>query len=149
MRALRAVLLAAGLVAAAYGVWRLLDLGRENTRATITWLVGGVVLHDGVFAPLVLIVGLVAVWLVPRRRLAPVVVILVVLVPVTLAGIPELGRFGARADRPTLLDRDYWLGWWVMVTLVVATVAVGAAIATRRRMLDARGGDRGQGDGGR
>ncbi len=149
MRALRAVLLAAGVAAAAYGVWRLLDLGRENTRATFTWLVGGVVLHDGVFAPLVLIVGLVAVWLVPRRRLAPVVVILVVLVPVTLAGIPELGRFGARADRPTLLDRDYWLGWWVMVTLVVATLAVGTAIAGRRRMLDARGGDRGQSDGGR
>ena len=141
MRALRAVLLAAGLVAAAYGVWRLLDLGRENTRATITWLVGGIVLHDGVFAPLILVVALVAVQLVPRRHLA--------LVPVTLAGIPELGRLGARADRPTLLDRDYWLGWWVMVTLVVATVAVGTAIAGRRRMLDARGGDRGQGDGGR
>ena len=149
MRALRAVLLAVGLAAAAYGVWRLLDLGWENTRATITWLVGGVVLHDGVFAPLVLVVALVAVQLVPRRHLAPVVVILVVLVPVTLAGIPELGRFGARADRPTLLDRDYWLGWWVMVTLVVATLAVGTAIAGRRRMLDARGGDRGQGDGGR
>ena len=149
MRALRAVLLAAGVAAAAYGVWRLLDLGSENTRATVTWLVGGVVLHDGVFAPLVLVAGLVAVRLVPRRHLAPVVVVLVVLVPVTLAGIPELGRLGARADRPTLLDRDYWLGWWVMVTLVVATVAVGAAIAARRRMLDARGGDRGQGDGGR
>jgi hypothetical protein len=149
MREIRAVLLAAGLAAAVYGVWRLLDLGWENTRATITWLVGGVVVHDGVFAPLVLVAGLVAVRLVPRRRLAPVVVILVVLVPVTLAGIPELGRFGARADRPTLLDRDYWLGWWVMVTLVVATVAVGVAIAGRRRMLDARGGDRGQGDGGR
>jgi hypothetical protein len=149
MRALRAVLLAVGVGAAAYGVWRLLDLGWENTRATVTWLVGGVVLHDGVFAPLVLVAGLVAVQLVPRRHLAPVVVILVVLVPVTLAGIPELGRYGARADRPTLLDRDYWLGWWVMVTLVVATVAVGASSVARRRMLHARGGDRGQGDGGR
>ena len=71
MRALRAVLLAAGVAAAAYGVWRLLDLGSENTRATVTWLVGGVVLHDGVFAPLVLIVGLVAVRLVPGDASPP------------------------------------------------------------------------------
>ena len=77
------------------------------------------------------------------------VVVLVILVPVTLAGIPELGRFGARADNPTLLDRHYWLGWSVMVTLVVATVVVGTAIAGRRRTLDARGGDDGTGAGGR
>ena len=41
-----------------------------------------------------------------------------ILVPVTLVGVPELGRFGARADNPTLLDRPYWLGWSVLVTLV-------------------------------
>ncbi len=51
---------------------------------------------------------------------------LVILVPVTLLGIPELGRFGARADNPTLLDRHYWLGWSAMVTLVVVGVIVGA-----------------------
>ena len=56
-------------------------------------------------------VAVVAVRVLPPDRLAPGVVALVVLVPVTLLAIPVLGRFGARADRPTLLDRDYWLGW--------------------------------------
>jgi hypothetical protein len=80
----------------------------------------------------VLALSLLAVRLVPREHLAPVVVALVILIPVTLAGIPELGRFGARADNPTLLDRHYWLGWAVMVTLVVVCVLVGV-VATRRR----------------
>jgi hypothetical protein len=138
MRTVRAVALVAGVLAAAYGVRLLLGLGWANTRSTLVWLVGGVVLHDGVFAPLVIVVALVAVRLVPRDRLAPWVVGLVILVPVTLLGIPELGRFGARSDRPTLLDRPYWLGWSVMVTLVVVGVIVGT-VARRRTAV--RGGD--------
>ena len=146
-RAVRWVALPAGLVATAYGVWLLLDLGWANTRSTLIWLVGGVVLHDGVFAVLVMAVALAALRLVPGDRLAPWIVALVILVPVTLLGIPELGRFGARADNPTLLDRHYWLGWSVMVTLVVGCVVVGA-VATRRR-ANVRGGDDDTGAGGR
>ena len=105
VRGVRGVLGVLGFVAAAYGVLLLLDLGWANTRATLVWLVGGVVLHDAVFAPVVLVICVVTARLVPRRFLAPCVVALVVLVPVTLLSVPELGRFGARADRPTLLDR--------------------------------------------
>ena len=147
MRAVRAVALVVGLVATAYGVWLLLDLGWANTRSTLYWLAGGVVLHDGVFAAAVLVVALVALRLAPGERLAPWVVALVILVPVTLVGVPVLGRFGARADNPTLLDRPYWLGWSVMVTLVVVGVLVGA-LATRRRAA-VRGGDDDTGAGGR
>jgi hypothetical protein len=147
MRAVRSSAVVAGVLASAYGVWLLLDLGSANTNATLVWLIGGVVLHDGVFAPLVIVVALVARRLVPRNRLAPWVVALVILVPVTLLGIPELGRFGARADNQTLLDRHYWLGWSAMVTLVVVGVIVGA-LATGRR-TQAGGGDDVTGAGGR
>ena len=143
----RKLLLTLGLAAAAYGVWLLLDLGWANTRSTLVWLVGGVVLHDGVFAVAVLAVALVSLRLLPRERLAPWVVGLVILVPVTLVGIPELGRFGARADNKTLLDRPYWLGWTVMVTLVVVSVVVGAVVTARRRTP--AGGDDATGPGGR
>ena len=147
MRAVRSVALIAGVVGMAYGVWLLLDLGWANTRSTLVWLVGGVVLHDGVFAVLVMAVAVAAVRLVPGDRLAPWVVVSVILVPVTLAGIPELGRFGARADNPTLLDRHYWLGWSVMVTLVVVAVLVGAVAS--RRSTEIRGGDDDASAGGR
>ena len=147
MRTVRSVATVAGALATVYGVWLLLDLGWANTRSTLVWLIGGVVLHDGVFAPLVIVVALVALRLVPRDRLAPWVVALVILVPVTLVGVPELGRFGARADDPTLLDRHYWLGWSLMVTLVVVGVIVGAVATTRRTAV--RGGDDDTGPGGR
>ena len=147
MRAFRTAAAVAGVLAAAYGTWLLLDLGWANTRSTVTWLVGGVVLHDGVFAVLVIAISLVAARLVPQDRLAPWVVALVILVPVTLLGIPELGRFGARADNPTLLDRPYWLGWSVMVTLVVVGVLVGALVMRRRTTVGGGGDD--TGDGGR
>jgi hypothetical protein len=147
MRGARGVAVAAGVVATAYGVWLLLDLGWANTRSTLVWLVGGVVLHDGVFAVAVMAVALVALRLVPADRLAPWVVALVILVPVTLVGVPELGRFGARADNATLLDRPYWLGWSAMVTLVVVAVLVGAVATRRRRAVE--GGDDDPGAGGR
>jgi hypothetical protein len=146
MRTVRTLAMVAGILATAYGVRLLLGLGWANTRATLVWLIGGVVLHDGVFAPLVIVVALLALRLVPRERLAPWVVGLVILVPVTLVGIPELGRFGARADRPTLLDRHYWFGWSLMVTLVVVGVILGAW-ATRRPTA-VRGGDDDTGTGG-
>jgi hypothetical protein len=147
MRVARGVAVAVGVVATAYGVWLLLDLGWANTRSTLVWLAGGVVLHDGVFAVAVMALALVALRLVPADRLAPWVVALVILVPVTLVGIPELGRFGARADNATLLDRPYWLGWSVMVTLVVVAVLVGAVATRRRRAVG--GGDDDPGTGGR
>jgi hypothetical protein len=147
MRAIRATGVLAGVLTASYGVWLMLGLGWANTRSTLLWLAGGVVLHDGVFSVLVLAIGFVALRLVPRDRLAPWVVGSVILVPVTLVSIAELGRFGARADNPTLLDRPYWLGWSGLVTLVVVCVAVGAVV-TRRR-APARGGDDDPGAGGR
>lgn len=146
----RVALLVLGVAAGVYGLVRLLDLGGANTRATGVWLVGGVLLHDAVFAPLVLLVSVVAVRRVPRARLAPWVVALVVLVPVTLVGVPELGRFGADPRNATLLDRHYWWGWWALVTLVVAAVVAGTAVTRRRTTVPhERGGDDAQGDGGR
>jgi hypothetical protein len=152
------VRIVAGIVGGAmtvYGVVRLLGLGWANTWDTLQWLVGGVVLHDAAFAGLTLAVALLAVRVVPRDRLAPWVVAGVVLVPTTLLAVPELGRFGARADNPTLLDRHYWLGWFVLVTLVLAA-AVAAILVTsyaarvrRRPVGRTAGGDDGQGAGGR
>jgi hypothetical protein len=148
MRAVRLAAVACGIVAGGYGVWLLLSLGWANTRSTTFWLVGGVVVHDAVFAPLVLGVAWVALRSVPRRRLAPWVVVLMIVVPVTLAGMPELGRFGARADNPTLLDRHYWWGWLLLVTLVLGAALVGIAASAVGRRTASGGGDDGPGAGG-
>jgi hypothetical protein len=134
----RVVLGAAGLAAAAYGTVTLLGLGAENLLATLPWLLGGVVAHDAVLAPLVVLTGVIAAVRLPGWARSAAAAALVVLGTVTLAALPALGRFGARPDNPTLLDRPYAAGWAVLAALVFVVAGI-AALATRRRGGEHRG----------
>ena len=142
MNALRILLGALGVAGGAFGAVLLLDLGPANLVAAGTWLVGGVLVHDAVLAPLTLAVGVGAVRLWRRQVPAAIVVGATVLATVTVVAIPVLGRFGARGDNRTLLDRNYLLGWLVLATLTVVAVAVAMVRSDR-------GGGRGPRAGGR
>jgi hypothetical protein len=129
----RGLLGALGVVVAAYGGWLLVS--RQDVDELVNagiWLGSGVVLHDAVLAPVVLgPVALVTRVAGPAAR-APVVVGLVVLGSVTLVAVPVLGRFGARPDNPTLLDRPYGVGWLVLAGLVVLGTVVAGLVRSRR-----------------
>jgi hypothetical protein len=130
MTAVRAALLVGGTAAAAVGTWELLRSGLSNIVATVWWLAGGVVAHDALLAPVTLLVVFAASRRLPEWLRAPAAVGFVVLGSVTVVAIPVLGRFGARSDNPTLLDRNYLLGW--LVVAAVVTVGVGLAARLRR-----------------
>jgi hypothetical protein len=121
-----------GVLAGVYGAWLLLTRGHDLANVGL-WLVAGVVLHDGVLAVAVLVLGALALRLLPQAARAPVVVGFVVLGSATLFAVPVLGRFGARADNPTLLDRSYWAGWLVLAGLTLAAVVAAALVRSRRR----------------
>ncbi|MFL6155394.1 MAG: hypothetical protein ACJ72D_04865 [Marmoricola sp.] len=144
MRATRILLGLVGIAAAVQGIRLLLATGGENIWAAATWLVGGVVLHDGVLGPgTILLAGAAA--LVLRRQLPkPVIVGVVVLATVTIVAIPVLGRYGARPDNPTLLDRNYTVGWFVVAGLTL--LAIGGGLLRERRTT--KGGPRGTRSGG-
>ena len=123
-----------GLLVGLYGAWLLLsrqDLSQLTSVAI--WLVGGLVLHDGLISLAVLGLGAALGLVLSPRVRGPVVAGLVVLGSVTLLAVPVLGRFGAKADNPTLLDRNYVLGWLVLVVLVAVVVAAVVAVRSRRR----------------
>jgi hypothetical protein len=122
---------AAGLALAAYGGWLLLGTDLADLPGVGVWLAAGVLLHDAVLVPLTLLVGWVLVRRLPRRLRGPLAAGLLVLGSVTLLAVPVLGRFGAREDNPTLLDRDYAAGWLVLAALTAAGVAVAALRAGR------------------
>jgi hypothetical protein len=145
MIALRVLVGSLGLGAAVFGLVELLDLGLGNLADATVWLVGGVVLHDGVLAPVTIAVGALLARAWSRRVPGPVVAGLVVLGTVTVVAVPVLGRFGARSDNPTLLDRDYVLGWLVLATLTVVVSGTAGAIASARART--KGGDDGAGPG--
>jgi hypothetical protein len=130
---MRKVLGALGVAAAAYGGWLLLsrtDTGQLTNAAV--WLAAGVVLHDFVLTAVVLVLGAVALRRLPDPARAPTVVGTVVLGSLTLVAVPVLGRFGARDDNATLLDRPYLVSWLVAVALTVLTVTAASLVRSRR-----------------
>ena len=128
----RVALGALGALLGLYGGWLVLSRGHDLLNLVL-WLAGGVVLHDGVLALVVLAAGTAAVRVLPRPAKAPAVVGFVVLGSVTLLAVPVLGRFGARPDNPSLLDRDYTVGWLVLAGLVVVCVVAASLVGSRRR----------------
>ncbi len=116
----------AGVAIGLFGAYLLLSRqDRDQLFSAAIWLASGVVLHDFVLAPVVLVVVVVCGGLLPRSFRAPAVAGLVILGTATVFAIPVLGRFGERADNPWLLDRNYTLGWLVLAGLVVLAVVVG------------------------
>jgi hypothetical protein len=134
MRATRVLVALLGVGAAAYGVMLLLDLGVGNLVATLAWVVGGVAIHDFLLAPLCVVAGVLVVRGTKGRIPAAVVVGAIVLGTVTIAAVPVLGRFGARADNATLLDRSYVAGWFAFAGLTVVVVLVALVVERRSRI---------------
>jgi hypothetical protein len=122
-----------GIAAAAYGLVLLVSHGLGDLMAAVIWLAAGVVLHDFVLVPLTLGVCWLAMRVAPPGRRAPFAVGLIVLGSLTVLAIPVLGRFGARPDNATLLDRDYTAGWLVVAGLTLAAVVAGVVVSARTR----------------
>jgi hypothetical protein len=130
MRAARLLLGAVGVVLVLVGGWRLAGAGLSDLVDIAGFLAAGVIGHDAVLAPLVVVVALAVVRL-PSWARPQAVVGLVVLTSVTLMALPVLGRFGARPDVPSLLNRSYGVLWLGFAAVVVVLVVV-AALARRR-----------------
>ncbi len=129
----RLVLGAVGVAVGGYGAFLLVSrTSTESLVATGVWLAAGVLLHDVVLSLAVIGVGAVVTRLLPVPVRLPAVVALVVVGSLTLVAVPVLGRFGAKADNPTLLDRPYLGSWLVLLALTVAVVAVAGLVRARR-----------------
>lgn len=125
---IRGLLGLAGVAAIGWGLWLLRDDGLERWRSQAIWLAGGVLAHDAVIAPLVVLLGVAAarVWQ-PRAR-AIVAAGFVVWATVTVAVANVLLPIGGRPDNPSLMNRPYVVAWLVFTAFVIAA----AVIATSR-----------------
>ena len=132
MRAVRLTLGAAGVVLVLVGVRLLLARGLPDLVATVVWLAGGVLAHDALLAPVVVLLGVAMLPWLPTWSRGPAVAGFVVLLTVTLTAVPVLGRFGAKPDDPWLLPRSYG-ALWLVLALAVLAVVVAASLFRRRR----------------
>ncbi|MCF3143245.1 hypothetical protein [Streptomyces platensis] len=118
-----------GVVLMGVGVSSLRDV--HDLTGVLAWLGGAVVLHDGVIAPLVLLVGVVLVRGGVRGGAhggvrGPVRGALVVAGALTVVALPVLLRPGPRANS-SVLPLDYWGNWLVAVGVVAAVTALVVA----------------------
>ncbi len=138
---LRVPLGAVGLLLGLYGVWLLVSRQEPGQLLEVVlWLAGGVLAHDVVLSGVLLALGLLGTRLLTPAFRAPATVALVVWGGLTVVAIPVLGRFGARPDNPTLLDRPY-LASWALLTAVVVVAVVGAGLVRSRRPVAAPDGE--------
>jgi hypothetical protein len=122
-----------GTAVAAYGGWLLVDRSdRGDLVEVAVWLAAGVVAHDAVLAGVVVAIAAAAGRLLPPAARAPATVALVVLGSLTVVAFPMLGRFGAREDNPTLLDRPYVTAWLVLVALTALAVTAISLVRSRQ-----------------
>lgn len=141
----RMVLGALGVAVAGYGALLLSGRDFDDLVAVAIWMIAGVVLHDFVLVPLVLALCLVGRLLLPEHWWRPVLLALIVMGSLTLVAVPVLGRFGARADNPTLLDRPYVAAWsgLLLVTVVCVLVAGRRRGRVERRYASVEPGESG------
>ena len=116
-------------------VGAIVDARLTHPRSMAIWIVGCLVAHDFVLAPIVFTVGKAV------RRVASgagrklLQTCFVLYGALMLVSIPVLGRFGQRPDNETLLPRDYGVGLIVALSVVwLATTAVFLALWWRRRL---------------
>lgn len=122
-------LYALGTAMMAWGAWgQVHGADTKPARVAVLW-VASALGHDLVIAPVVVVVGLLVRRL-PRRGVVQGA--LLVAGGLVLVAVPALGRFGARADNPSVLPRDYRAGLLVALG-VVAVVAGTVALLSRRR----------------
>ncbi|MBN9619690.1 MAG: hypothetical protein J0H43_08160 [Actinobacteria bacterium] len=138
----RLLLGVAGAVLAAYGVWLLLDhTDVTRPRELVLWLAGGVALHDGVIAPVTLLVGAACARWLPGRARRYVQGTAVAIALVALPALLLIDRRGTQPPQKALLRQDY-AGHLLLIAGVLAAagllaylVRVGRDQRTRRRKL--------------
>ena len=117
----------------AFGLIGLLGDPRAGSLTSwLTFLLGGLFLHDGVLAPAVVGASVTLALLAPRRVRPALQVTAFIAGMILLVAIPVVGTWGELPGNPSLLPRDYGAGLAVALGIVLLTGAVAAMRALRR-----------------
>ena len=134
MKVARLILGALGVAGMLWGAWLLSDDGFDRLTSTALWLVGVVVLHDAVLAPIVVVIGVVAARTLRHRTVAAVAFL--IWGTLTLAVANVLSGVGGKPDMDSLLNRPYVSAWLVLSGIVAAGVLAVIARTDGRGRAD-------------
>ena len=138
MRRWRYALVAAGVLLLLYGGERLVAEVPQALPGLALWMIGIIVIHDGLLSPLVVGVGwLLARTVAPRAR-RYLQAALVVGGLITIIAIPLIARRGTQPPAKALLLQNYGANLAILLGLVAAlNLAAYLVTAARDRHSDA------------
>lgn len=131
---LRIVVGAAGALLGLFGALRLvtqIPLGHLVVLAI--WLIGAVVIHDGILSPLVVGIGWAISRSVPARARGSLQFALIVAGLVTVVAIPLIYRQGSQPASKAILRQQYGGNLTVLLGIIVAITLVLYAVQVARR----------------
>jgi hypothetical protein len=133
MNAVRGLLVLAGIGFGLWGLWLMRDFTRPQLTSEAFWFAGGVVLHDAILAPIVVVIGFVASRALPGHFRSATATAFLIWGTLTIAFLPTLSGKGGKAGNDTILGKPYVLTWLIMTVVLFGVAAVVAQV--RRRKL--------------
>ncbi len=123
-----------------YGMWVHRGAGILDVRwrPMLTWLLGALIAHDLIVAPLALVVGRGLRRVRPRVLRAPLQAGLAVTALVTLLAYPLLRGYGVRQGDPSRLPLDYATGYGAVLAVIWTGCIVWAWLRRRDRTMTGR-----------
>lgn len=134
MKAIRGLLALTGVGFGLWGLWLMRDFTSGQLVSLVTFLVGGVVLHDAILAPITVGLGVIAARLLPSHFRAAAAGAFLIWATLTVAFFNVLSGRGGKPDDSTVLHRPYLLSWLVL-TGVLLGVMIVAALRRRHNRL--------------
>jgi hypothetical protein len=138
VRAWRISLATCGVLLGLYGAFRLLtNVGFVELLVLAAWLIGAVVIHDGLLSPAVLAVGWFLARRVPPRARRYLQGFLVVGGLLTVVAIPLMLRRDSQPVSKAMLQQNYGGNLSILLALAAAISLLLSAIRVARRTREA------------
>lgn len=126
MRATRGLLGVTGVGFGLWGLWLMRDFTSSQLVSVVTFLVGGVIVHDAILAPITVGLGVLAARLLPSHFRAAAAGTFLIWATLTVAFFNVLSGKGGAPGNSTVLHRPYLLSWLVMTGLLIGVMVVAA-----------------------
>lgn len=133
MRRWRIGLGTAGVLLGLFGVFRLVtQIPFSDLAVLACWLIGAVVIHDGVLSPVVIAIG-AAVARVPARGRRYLQAALIAGACVTVVALPMIYRRNTQPRQKAILLRNYAGNLAILLGIIAALTLVAYAVRVARR----------------
>ncbi len=126
------VLTAVGTAIIVFGIYGVLkDSSLTVPGSLVKWLIGGLLIHDLVIAPLVILAGLGLRRVLPGRLRGPVQAALALAGVLVLLSVPVIGAYGNTGDNPTVIYSHHYTR---ALLILLAILLLGAVLGVLRTL---------------